>query len=86
MWMTCVFDGYEHAVTEEQAWAGYELDCGVYGAVCGLRVMPQAMVCAPGGRCGGCWGVVNGWEAPPQRAKWMMRWRWLRRNIPVTGS
>jgi len=79
VWMTCVVDGHEHAVTEDRAAAGVELGLGTYDAACRRTVAPQAMTAAPGPRCPACWRQLGAWLATPRRTG---RWRrWLRRAV-----
>lgn len=53
--VTCVEDGYDHLVGDEQMVAGRT---GRYEALCGHRVHPAAMVCPPGRSCARCAAAV----------------------------
>ncbi|MGH3570190.1 MAG: hypothetical protein ACRDRH_30120 [Pseudonocardia sp.] len=64
LWMTCVVDGHEHAVTDEQAAAGFELGRGTYGTVCGRTMIPHAMTQEPGRRCTACAAPLRVWCSP----------------------
>jgi hypothetical protein len=78
-WMTCGMDGQEHAVTDEQAAAGLTLGRGVYGAVCGWTISPQAMTGPPGRRCTHCCILLRVRFAAPRKTGWWWRLRrWLR--------
>ncbi len=76
IWMTGVADGHEHAVTDEQAVAGFELGHGTHSAVCGQAIAPRAMTDPPGRRCAACRLV----SCPRSgRSHQATRWpRWLR--------
>lgn len=79
-WMTCGVDGWEHAVTDEQAVAGLQLGRGIYGAVCGRTISPQAMTGPPGRRCAHCCIFLRARYARPRTIGW---WR---RRVRRTGS
>lgn len=73
VWMTCVGDGREHAVTDEQLAAGSERDRGVYDAMCGQTIAPHAMTHPPGRRCADCSTVVRAAYSPPEKDAWWRR-------------
>ena len=80
VWMTCVGDGREHAVTEDNACLGLTLGAGTYEAVCARTVAPQSMTASPGPRCAACCWVLREWTGVPRR---IGRWRrWLARVAP----
>lgn len=86
VWMTCVVDGREHAVTDEQACAGLERCRGTYDAVCDQTITPQAMTCAPGRRCAACCAVLRAWcHAPRQRGRWLRRGHGVHRRGDAGG-
>ncbi|WP_037066306.1 hypothetical protein [Pseudonocardia acaciae] len=65
IWMTCVEDGREHGVTDEEVARGSRHG-GRYVAVCGHLVTPGSMTCAPGRRCRACHAALT----PPARTRW----------------
>lgn len=52
VWITCVSDRREHAVSESDFAAG--VADGLYRAVCGHVVLPRALVSPCGPRCSAC--------------------------------
>ncbi len=77
-WMTCGMDGQEHAVTDEQAVVGLKLGRGIYDAVCGGTISPQAMTGPPGRRCVHCCIFLRARYAAPRKIGW---WRRLCRRL-----
>jgi len=69
VWMTCVVDGREHAVTDDRACAGVERGLGTYDAVCNRTVAPQSMTAAPGPRCPACCRMLGARLAQPNQPK-----------------
>ncbi len=77
--MTCIHDGADHAVTDTELATGRHHDTGVYRAVCGRTVTPQAMVSPPGRSCTACCATLSEIRPPaPPRARWFV---WLRRVL-----
>jgi hypothetical protein len=85
VWVTCVVDGVDHAVTDEDMSAGMAVGQGKFTAVCGVLVTPDALSAPPGRMCLGCWvglcPVVNTQRAVVPVARRHRRHRrpgWLR--------
>jgi hypothetical protein len=73
IWMTCLLDGWEHAVTDEQMAEGAPR--GRYLSVCGRLVTPGSLFSPPGRRCRTCHATLTPAPAPRHpRPSW---WRSL---------
>jgi len=77
VWMTCVHDGADHAVTDTELATGPHHDNGIYQAVCGRTVTPHAMVTPSGRPCTTCCATLSQLR-PPTRPR-LRRLRWLAR-------
>jgi hypothetical protein len=79
VWMTCVLDGREHAVREEEFAAGTAH--GRYRAACQRLLAPRALTAPPGTRCLICAATIrehNRGERSGRHATRRRRWpRWL---------
>lgn len=64
IWITCVVDGREHGVTDEEI-ARASRRGGTYVGVCGHLVVPGSMTCPPGRRCRDCHATL----APSRRGR-----------------
>lgn len=72
--MTCSRDEAEHAVTDEEIADALHRNSGVYRAVCGHAITPQALASPPGWPCTQCCATVSSSLRPvPTRARWL-RW------------
>lgn len=76
--MTCVVDGWEHAVTEAEFALGNQH--GRYRAVCGHLVLAASLTEPEGQRCRGCapWLTSPVVGNVPGPAEVTRRWWWLR--------
>jgi len=52
VWMTCAFDGLEHAIGEKSFEDGHT--GGVYSALCGYAVRPRSLTAPAGPQCASC--------------------------------
>jgi len=73
-WMSCLHDGLDHAVTDEELTSGLHRDNGVYQAICGHTVTPQAMISAPGRSCTTCRTTLDAQLRPAHKQAWWRRW------------
>jgi len=78
-WMTCAYDGLEHAISDEAFALAYDQGIGAYHAVCGHLVVPQALISPPGRRCGECLAVLH------ERLSWTRRNGWFGRLLGRLG-
>jgi hypothetical protein len=58
-WVTCVVDGLDHAVTDEDMCAGMTEGLGRYAALCDDEVTPAALTAPPGRACPRCAQVLH---------------------------
>jgi hypothetical protein len=58
-WVTCVVDGLDHAVTDEDMCAGMTEGLGRYAALCDDEVTPAALTAPPGRTCPRCATVLH---------------------------
>jgi hypothetical protein len=87
VWVTCVRDGYEHAVRELDVAVG--TSAGFNRAVCGHLVMPRALASPCGARCPACL-VDRGQRAlivtGSRRARWRAGLRILVKGHKTPGT
>jgi hypothetical protein len=60
-----VVTGIDHAVTDEDMSTGMAAGQGVFRAICGVLVTPDALTAPPRRVCPGCWAVMR----PPVRVE-----------------
>ncbi len=81
IWMGCVHDGADHAVTAEELATGRYRDTGVYLTMCGRTVAPQATVSPPGRPCPACCATLSDLQPPAcpraRRPRWLTHLRTL---------
>lgn len=58
-WVTCVVDGMDHAVTDEDMCVGMSEGLGRYAALCEDDVTPAALTAPPGRTCPRCADVLQ---------------------------
>jgi hypothetical protein len=58
VWLTGT-DGWEHAISDDNAARGMLTGDGIYESVCGQRVVSAPLVAPPGRRCAGCVRLVT---------------------------
>lgn len=75
LWMTCAYDGQEHAVTDPALVAGYEAGQGTYQAVCDHPVTPKTGVTAASARCKRCGDWLQDQAKDQPDPQWM---HWFR--------
>ncbi|MGI9000842.1 MAG: hypothetical protein ACR2GH_04175 [Pseudonocardia sp.] len=87
-WMSCINDDLDHAVTDQELTTGQHHDDGVYQAICGHTVTPQAMITAPGRSCIPCRTTLDALRPPtPPRLRWLTRLRtMLKRRRPASTT
>jgi hypothetical protein len=68
IWMTCVQDNREHAVTDEQVGIGSAY--GRYLARCGRLITPGSLALPPGRRCLTCHAALAPAIPAPMKRRW----------------
>lgn len=59
VWVTCVVDGADHAVSDADMSAGVAAGHGQYRAICGDDVVSAALTAPPGRWCARCVAVLR---------------------------
>jgi hypothetical protein len=59
LWVTCLTDGADHAVTDEDMAAGIISAAGLYPTICGTVIAPASMLSAPHPACSRCAAVLR---------------------------
>ncbi|GDY33716.1 hypothetical protein GTS_53490 [Gandjariella thermophila] len=59
MWVTCVLDGTDHAVTDTAMATGITSDTATWEAVCGTQFVPAPLICPPCPPCPSCVAFVR---------------------------